>query len=72
MMGWLVNIVLYFIVGIALGYVVGYKHGKFKKPQKRCTCHERDSSFTCQSCKTDGYYGHVERKWRINSLVAVK
>lgn len=26
-----------------------------------CTCHERDSSFTCDYCKSQGHYGHMER-----------
>jgi len=26
-----------------------------------CTCHERDSSITCDACKAEGYYGHMER-----------
>jgi hypothetical protein len=26
----------------------------------KCTCHERDSSFTCPLCKSEGYYGHME------------
>jgi len=26
----------------------------------RCTCHERDSSYTCDVCKAEGYYGHME------------
>ena len=28
----------------------------------RCTCHERDSSFTCDVCKAEGTYGHMEEK----------
>jgi len=26
----------------------------------KCTCHERDSSWTCKTCKADGYYGDME------------
>lgn len=25
-----------------------------------CTCHERDSSYTCAACKAEGHYGHME------------
>lgn len=25
-----------------------------------CTCHERDSSFTCPKCQAEGYLGHME------------
>lgn len=25
-----------------------------------CTCHERDSSYTCDVCKAQGFYGHME------------
>jgi hypothetical protein len=28
----------------------------------KCTCHERDSSRTCSYCKTQGFYGHMEKR----------
>lgn len=31
-----------------------------EEPKKGCTCHERDSSYTCQSCKAEGLCGHME------------
>ena len=27
-----------------------------------CKCHERDGSYTCDYCKSQGHYGHMERK----------
>ena len=30
--------------------------------EEGCTCHERDSSVTCDFCKAQGYYGHMEVK----------
>ena len=26
-----------------------------------CTCHERDGSYTCDHCKSQGLYGHMEK-----------
>ena len=26
----------------------------------KCECHERDSSYTCDACKEEGYFGHME------------
>lgn len=31
-------------------------------PATHCTCHERDGSFSCPYCKTQGIYGHCESK----------
>lgn len=28
---------------------------------KRCECHERDGSYSCDFCKTKGVYGHMEK-----------
>lgn len=25
-----------------------------------CTCHERDSSYACEFCKSNGVFGHME------------
>ena len=27
----------------------------------QCTCHERDGSFTCKYCHSQGFYGHMEQ-----------
>lgn len=29
--------------------------------QESCTCHERDSSYSCDFCKRNGIKGHMER-----------
>ena len=31
-----------------------------KSKKNKCTCHERDSSYTCDACKEEGYFGHME------------
>jgi len=33
-----------------------------------CTCHERDSSYTCDACKSEGFYGHMETIPKSRSL----
>ena len=30
--------------------------------QPKCRCHDRDGSYTCDYCKSQGFYGHMERK----------
>lgn len=30
------------------------------EPEPHCECHERDSSYTCDYCKSQGEYGHME------------
>ena len=35
---------------------------------EKCECHERDGSYTCDYCKSQGYYGHMENKERSGIL----
>ena len=30
------------------------------RAKNKCTCHERDSSYTCSICHSDGIFGHME------------
>ena len=34
----------------------------------KCTCHERDSSYTCDYCKRQGFFGHMESDAEIEYL----
>jgi len=37
----------------------GVYNGSRQAPSQ-CTCHERDSSYRCEACHAEGYYGHCE------------
>ncbi len=32
-----------------------------KKSVEKCTCHERDSSYVCEFCYSQGYRGHMQK-----------
>jgi hypothetical protein len=32
------------------------------RAKNKCTCHDRDSSFTCPACHSDGVFGHMEKE----------
>ncbi len=32
-----------------------------KKSIEKCTCHERDSSYVCEFCYSQGYRGHMQK-----------
>lgn len=34
----------------------------------KCTCHERDSSQTCDYCKSQGLFGHMETDLELDCL----
>lgn len=42
----------------------------------RCECHERDGSYTCDACKEEGYFGHMEthleKEWYENRIAYAK
>jgi len=32
-----------------------------KKSTNKCTCHERDSSYVCEYCYSQGHRGHMQK-----------
>ena len=67
MIGIIVNAIVWFFAGWMMGNLWAH-HGytitrKSAKKKRKCECHERDGSYTCQYCKDEyGLYGHMEQK----------
>lgn len=59
--GIIANAVVWFACGCMVGHLWTERGYKVVRKDK-CECHERDSSYTCDKCKKEGFYGHMEQK----------
>lgn len=58
------NIVEFFSDKVSREFVKNKDWSEFTQEVygNKCTCHERDSSYTCSYCKSQDCYGHMEKK----------
>jgi len=49
------------LLGTDEGLIASIREILNPKIETLCECHERDSSYTCSYCQSQGYFGHMQQ-----------